>query len=827
MFRNHLAVAYRNLVKRKAGTVINVAGLSIGIAACLLIYIVTASELSFDRFHPDRERIYRVVADMNNPAYGQFYRSQVPYPAALALRDQFKGVETVTNFTSYTAKVSIPGSAKRFAGSYPSDIILADPDYFRIFPRQWLAGDAATALVRPFSVVLTEAKARSYFGDLPANELIGREVVYDDSLRLTVSGIVKDWNKNTDLIFRDFISYSTIHVSFLKDIQDIGPASLPNEWSWNDHSQVYLKLAKGVSPERIHAEMKQMFRDQLSGNKGWEVRMYLQPLSDIHFNATFTDFYGGRANLPTLYGLMGIAAFILLLAVVNFVNLSTAQSLQRAREIGVRKVLGSSRANLVFQFLTETFVLTLLAVMLSVLIAKIVMERLPTFFPEGTAFHVFAPYTLLFLAGITGGATLLAGFYPARVLSSWRPAITLKGYTRSATGHRNYLRKGLIVFQFTISLFFIIGALVVGSQLRYLLGKDLGFKKDSIVNIATGSNYSTDKRNVLAEKIRHIAGVRMASVSIETPMIDWLRGGDIKRLDNGAKVQSSERVADEYYVPLYGLTLVAGRNFQPPHDDTTGFITSKIPYGYTFRVKQAEFLINQTCARQLGFADPAAALGHMVDIGLVRGPVVGILKDFHERSLFTPIGPVYIYGSKNPLWGEINVSLNRGALQQTLAGIERCWKEVYPSEPFAYTFLDKDIERFYAKEEQTRQVVNAATLLAIFISCIGLFGLIRLTAEQRTKEIGIRKVLGASAPAIVLLLSSDFIKLVLLAVVVASPLAWYLGHRWLENFAYRIDIRWWMFVLSGALALAMAGVTVGVQALRAAGANPVDSLRAE
>ncbi|WP_162852690.1 ABC transporter permease [Dinghuibacter silviterrae] len=825
MWTHYLKIAVRNLRKRKMGAVINVAGLSVGLAACLLIYFIVASEWSFDRFHPDRERIYRVVADLPNPAGGKFYMPSAPYRAALAIKE-FRGVEDMSFFMGFQTKVTVRD--KEWAPAYPSDIMFTDPGFFAIFPRVWLFGDPVSALREPFRVVLTESKARTYFGDVPLDKVIGREVVYDDSLRLTVSGIVKDWNKNTDLIFKDFISLSTVQNSFLKDIQGLGTETVPSQWSWGDNEQVFVKLAKGETPSGFVDQAEKMFREHLTASDGRKVRMYLQPLSAVHFDADFEDFYSGKAHAPTLYGLMGIAVFILLLAVVNFINLSAAQSLQRAKEIGVRKVLGSDRRGLIRQFLTETFILVAMSGLLAVLIVRLVVGNFPSFFPAGTAVPLVTPALWIFLAFITLGTTLLAGYYPARVLSSWLPVLSLKGYGGGRTRNRNYVRKALIVFQFTMSIAFIISVLVVQKQLRFLLNKDLGFARDAIVTIPTSGNYATRDRNILADRIRQVPGVRMVSVSIEPPMIDRLRGGDLDCREKGTKVVASERVGDEFYVPLFGLKLVAGRNFAAPRDDTAGFIPSRIPYGYQFPKVRTDFLINETCARQLGFTRPSDALGHVVAAGDISGPVVGILADYHERSLFSPIGPLFVYGSRRPLWGELNVQLSGGIPYATvLAGIEQCWKGVYPSEPFDYYFLDKTIAGFYAREEQTKQVVVAATLIAIFISCIGLFGLISFTAEQKTREIGIRKVLGASVTGIVTLLSKDFLQLVCLSFVIASPLAFFVAHRWLQNFAYRIAIQWYIYALAGALALLIALVTVGFRAIRAATANPVKSLRVE
>ncbi len=819
MIKNYFKIAWRNLIKNKAFTIINVLGLTLGITTCLIVYLITGFELSYDTFHPDKERIYRAVSTFQKSSGDKNYNTAVPEPMAAAIRNDFTGVEKVVQFHNYYAKVNIRNGhseSKNFdiarEGEEPSEIIITDPEYFDIFKYQWLAGSAAS-MKEPLQVVLAESKAIKYFGPIPLNTIIGREIIYNDSLRLSVSGIVKDYPENSNFIFKDFISSATINYSFLKSEFRF------NNWrGWSGYSQTFVKLSKGESLARFEKQAAVLVKKNMEIGHGVKVYIGLQPLSDIHFNTSFEAAYGRQVHLPTLYGLMGIALFILLIASINFINLSTAQSLQRAKEIGIRKVLGSKRAGLVLQFLSETFILTLFAVILSLLVTPPLIAAFRTFIPNGVTLN-FNPQTLIFLLLVTLITSLLAGLYPAKVLSSYRPVVTLKGTGLQTGGGKNYLRRGLIVFQFAISLVFIICTIVIGNQIHYVLNADMGFTKDAIINIPTGRDYAKDKEEILAQQVKQVQGVQMVSVDMGTPAEKDHWGTVIKcRAVSDDEVESQFQTGDENYIRLYNLALVAGRNLLP--SDT-----------------MKEVLINETCAKKLGFKKPADAIGQLLEAGMSDGadnkqlPIVGVLADFHSQSLHDPISPTFMSTSKE-FSSVVTVKLSTQGkqvsnLKQTLAKIEGLWKDIYPNEKFEYKFFDKTIATFYDKEQKTAQLMNTAMAIAIFISCMGLFGLATFAAQQRTKEIGIRKVLGASVTGIVSMLSRDFVKLVFIAIVIASPVAYLFMRPWLQDFAYRINISWWIFVISGLSAVLIALVTVSFQAIKAAIANPVKSLRTE
>ncbi len=737
--------------------------------------------------------------------------------------------------------MTIPGADNRsykFSETYPSQTIIPESSYFDLFRYEWLEGNAATALDQPFRLVLTESRAHLYFGDLPLNTIIGKEVIYDDSLHLTVSGIVKDWEQHSDLVFKEFISFGTIQSSFLKEDGDLQFATRPDRWGRPENLQTFVKLTKGTTPAQFESQTIGMIRDHMTHKEDYgKVRIALQPLSALHFDDHFRDFYSRQVHLPALYMLMGITVFILLIAAVNFINLSTAQSVRRAKEIGIRKVLGSSRSTLVLQFLMEAFLLTCLAAVLSLLILFPVMRHFREYIPAGLRPDLSFPLTWIFLLCTILLTSLLAGLYPAWVISSWLPVRSIQ--TRGGGGKKGYLRKGLIVFQFGISFLFIIGAIVMNRQTQYLLNKDPGFKKEAIISIPTSSYYASHKRNILAQNIRQLPGVSMVSACMSAPMIgDNQQEGWVLQVKDKPerKIECSQRIGDEYYVPLFGLKILSGRNFMPPKDDTMGFVWSRM-VNAAIAPKHTEILINETCARQLGFKSPVEAIGQIVGTPvpgypLVAGPIVGVVADFHAQSLYAPIRPVYMYGSKNLWEGGLQVKLsgqNQSADQYStiLMGIEKCWKNIYPDEPFNYQFLDKALAGFYDRELKTAKVTSTAMLIAIFISCMGLLGLVAFTAAQRTREIGIRKVLGAGVGNIAAMLSKEFLQLIFLSMAIASPIAWYFLHQWLQGFAYRVNITGWVFVLAGLSGIGIAMLTISFRVIHAALANPVKNLRTE
>jgi len=791
MLKSYFLIAWRNIARNKIYAFINILGLTLGICACLVIFLLIHHELSFDNFHPDGKHLYRVVATTQS-GNDKFTSAIAPPPLTQAARKETSGWEAIAPY--YLLNDST---------------IFTEPSWFSIFKYDWLAGNPATALNRPFSVVLSEYSARRHFGNVPSAGLIGKELVYRDSLRVTVTGIVKDWEGNTDFPYTNFISLNTVPVSFMKN-------EIPLD-QWGDGNvfgggRVLIKLGKDATPARMATQLSTIASGKVRLEPHQKLSLRLQPLSDIHFDTGVLDGYS-RASRATQYILAGIAVFVLLLAVINFINLSTAQSIRRAKEVGIRKVLGSSRRALTIQFLVETGILTLFSVALAVLLVNPALHLFHTMVPAHLHFNPFTPDVLIFLLCVALLTTLLSGLYPARILSSWLPVLCLKGNGAPTGGEKWWLRKGLIVFQFTISLIFIISTLVIHRQIEYMSSEGLGFSTDAILNIETARGDTTGRARVLAEKLAQLSGVSMVARQSFAPISGFMTQVPLQY--KGAQtvnIPAALQIADEHFIPLYQIKLLAGIGLRPAD-------------------KLKEVVINETMVRDMGLKDPQDAIGRRLLLGDSEIPIIGVVADFHEHSYRYSIAPIVMADlpvAENSI--AVKLATNGKSishLKNTLAAIETQWKTIYSGEPFSFVFLDDSIRRIYEKENETAFLLSIAMCITIFISCMGLFGLSMFTARQRTKEVCIRKVLGASAASISILLSRNVIALVGLATIIASPIAWYGTHIWLRDFAYHATISPWIFFASGLAALTIALLTVSWQTIRTALINPAWVLRSE
>ncbi|HEX9512765.1 MAG TPA: ABC transporter permease [Puia sp.] len=808
MFKNYFKTAFRSFRKNKIISLINILGLSIGISSALIIYLIVQYDLSFDKFEPDSERIYRIVSEGPN-----WHNRGVPAPLHEAVQREIPGIEKMAAFFEYNdwnLKVSIPHDNNKAPAVFKKQegIVFAEADYFALFPRQWLAGNAATSLKDPFQLVLSESRAKTYFPSIPLADIVGRTVLFNDTIRTTVSGIVKDLDAHTDFNSQAFIALSTIPNSGLL------PYYGWTEWeSTNSISQTLIKLTPGLSAKKIERQIT-----DLAGkyNKAQSITektsFHLQALSDIHFNGD----YEGVVSKSNLFNLILLSGFLLLLGAINFINLSTAQAAQRAKEIGIRKTLGSSKAQLIFQFLQETFLLTLATTVLSVLITPLLLKAFSGFIPAGLKYEGIGEiHVLIFLAVLIVVVSLLAGFYPALVLTKFQPVLVLKSQPGSLTGRTRgiWLRKTLTISQFVIAQVFIIGTLMVNRQIHYSLEKDMGFRKNAIVNFYVPFDFfKPDQRKfVLLDKLRSIPQIEAVTLGNGAPAMGGTMTTQVTFNDGKKeiKILPDSRSGDTAFISLYHIRLLAGRNVLPADSAT-------------------ELLINETMARQMGFQQPRDAIGKFVAFDGRQVPVVGIMADFNLSSVRTAIHPLLFH--LEPRYGyAMSVALRPDASQwnDAIAKIQADWKTLYPEADFDYQFLDKSIEDFYKQDKDLSRLLAWSTGITIFISCLGLLGLVIFTANQRTKEIGIRKVLGASVAQIITLLSGDFIRLVSLAFLIAVPIAWWAIHQWLQNFAYHAAPAWWIFVISGVMMLALALFILCIRAGRAAMANPINSLRTE
>lgn len=808
MFKNFLTIAWRSLLRNKLHSFINVTGLAIGVSACMVIYLIVNFELSFNKELANYDRIYRIHSQFSG-VYSGLNRG-APTAVEGKIRDEFKGVQTVTSFQVYSTKVIIPQKEENKTFENEDRIILAEPSFFEVFGQyHWVAGNAEV-LKDPFKVVLTESRAKTYFGTDDAISVIGKEIIYRDSLSTTVAGIVKDLPFNSDIDMTDFISYGTIEKSWLsKNIQ-------LNDWgSTNSSSQVFVKLDKSSDFQQLKDQLP-ILANEYKKHSTWADNVFnAQPLAELHYDSKtgIFDYSRAAAHLPTLTILTVVAFLLLAIGAINFVNLETAQSVRRAKEVGVRKTLGSSRGALLVQFLAQSFIITVVAILLALPLTEFALSSFSDFVPVGV--HLSIKEVLPFLIAIVFVIGLLAGLYPAFVLSSFLPALALKNqaYANSSSSRSAYLRKALIVFQFSIAQVLIIGALAVSWQINYMLKKDVGFQKEAVIYFYTPWNEKASKVGVLKNELAQLKEIMNMSLSDAPPSANGWSSSTVEynpQTGDPIKVTAYRKFGDPDYLTFYNLKLAAGKNLRP---------TDSL----------REFIINRTLLGTLGFMEPEEAIGQIIKYGDKSYPIVGVVEDFHIQSLHNKIEPVIIANDADFNCFNVRLSAVNGSedFQAGIAKIEAAWKKVYPDKKFTHTFLDETLKKFYESEQRTSKLVKTAMFMAIFISCLGLFGLASFTTTQRMKEISIRKVLGSSVSGIVIMLSRDFIILILIAFMVASPLAWIAVNRWLDGFAYHMDLNVWLFIVTVIAGVVIAFITVGYQTLKAANSNPVNALRNE
>jgi predicted permease len=808
MLKNYFKSAIRSFLKNKVITLITIVGLAIGISAALVIYQIVQYDYSFDKYEPDGNRIYRIVSQGPN-----WNNSGVPSPLHEAVQRKIAGIQTTAaffEFNDWNTKVSIPQGNNQSPKVFKNqqDIVFADSSYFDIFPHQWLAGNATASLNTPYQLVLSESRAKLYFPNLPLSQIIGKTVVFNDTINTVISGIVKDLMSATDFNNKEFIALSTIPNSGLK------PYYNWDQWgNTNSVNQLFVKLTPGISPRQINVQLKNIFKASLPPDEfNDKEKHFLQPLSDIHFNTAFD----GKASKSTLHNLILLAIFLLLLGAINFINLSTAQASQRAKEVGVRKTLGSSKGQLISQFLTETFLLTVVATAISVLITPILMKIFSGYIPEGLKFAgIGQPHIIIFLVLLIIAVSLFSGIYPALIMTKFNPVTAMKNVSSNASVTRSaWIRKTLIVTQFIIAQVFIIGVLMVNKQIHYSLDKNMGFQKNAIINFYVPMNFfhpGNQKNVVLENKIRALSGVREVSLGNQSPAFNGVMTTQVtyKEGKKEITIQPDMRSGDTSFISVYRIPIMAGRNVLQTDSAT-------------------ELLINETLAHRLGFKNPRDAVGKFLEFQGREMPIVGVMADFNAASVRRAIHPLIFYSDLQ--YGyvmHIALQPDMNTWPSTIAQIKKDWTTIYPDQDFDYTFLDKTIANFYKQDVKLSKLLAWAACIAIFIGCLGLLGLVIFMANQRTKEIGIRKVLGASVMQIITLLSKDFMLLVGLAFIIAVPVAWIAMNKWLQNFAYHTKLSWWVFITGGTIMLVFALIILGIRTGRAAMANPVESLRTE
>jgi putative ABC transport system permease protein len=806
MISNYFKIAWRNLTKYKFISIINLFGLTVGLTCCLLITTYIVNELSFDRYNKNVENIYRVTRSFNN-AEGivSLNLSTVSPPFGYYLPTDFPEIKKMTRILN-NGTTTLKYKDKLFNES----VYFADQNLFDVFTLDVLQGNPKTALAGPFSAMLSEETAKRYFGNEdPMNKVLRANNQFD----IKVTGIYKGFPANSHMHPEMLISFNT-----LNDTAVYGAENLRTNWG-NNSFFTYLLLPEHYDPNRMIARFP-AFVDRHMDHKDYNgdlpskyTKLGLQRLSDIHLKSHMDYEAEPNGDISRVYIFSIIALFILIIACINYMNLSTARSALRAREIGIRKVIGARRKEIIFQFLSESVLISWTAILISFVLLYLTLPWLNKISNQTLSIHMLMGWQILIPILLTPFIVgMLAGLYPALFMSSFQPIKTLKGLLKVGSGNISF-RKVLVVAQFTISIVLIITTVVVFQQLRFMQGASLGYDKEHIVTLPYYSDINTSYESFRNELLQN-PGIKNITRSSRIPtgrLLDDMGASTLVGDSMRPVTADIKFVAVDYdFIPTYGIRVLAGRNFNR-----------------AFGTDTSNFILNETAVRAIGWKSPEEAVGRNFKYGQSTGKVIGIIHDFHFESLRQKIVPIVLLNPAQPYFNSLSVKVSGKNIKAELATIEKKWTKYLPEFPYQYTFLNEHFASLYESEQKQGTIFTVFACIAIFIASLGLFGLSAFAITQRIKEIGIRKVLGARVDSIVALLSGDFLKLILIAAVIAFPLAWYAMSQWLQDFAYRIPIHWWVFALSGFLATLVALATVSFHAVRAAIANPVNSLRAE
>ncbi|MBD2751604.1 ABC transporter permease [Spirosoma validum] len=804
MFRNYVKISLRNLWRNRKVSAISIIGLSIGLACGLVLFLLVSYMFSFDRYHAKADRTYWIVTDIRQD--NVIPTDATPRPFGDVLRQNYPFIESAVRLENMFGRIiSVPdgkgGYAQKFEES--RNLCFTEPQFFDVFDTKWISGNPKTALLAPNTVVLSERYAQKYFGS--ANP-IGKTLRFDNKTDLTVTGLVNDLPSNTKLRYDVFISYATVPVL----LSDQGQQAMQN---WESVSTMcFVTLRQGTSVEQLASVFPGIRQKYLNTQEAKKLDFHALPLDDLNHNPQ----YGGQAPRPILYALIAVGLFLVMAACINFINLATAYALKRSKEVGVRKVVGSSRGQLIRQFMTETALITFVAVVLSLLLAQIALpflnQALSMLHADLSILDVFKPDALLWFGGLVAGVILLAGFYPSLVMARFNPVAALRaGYgqlTAKQVGNVS-VRRGLVVVQFFITQLFIIGVIVMMTQVRHMQQTNMGFRKEAILMIPVPTGNAL-KQDVVRNQLRQIAGVEHVSLCVEPP-------ASHRRIPvpftydthtETEKFPTTVKVGDKDYIPLFGIKLVAGRNFL--NNDTTN----------------SEALVNVTMVKQLGLRAPTDVLGKQLKIWGGTKTIVGVVTDFHISELREAIPPTTIL-NYYPEKHMAALKLTPANLTTTVKAVETSWNELFPEHVFKADFVDDLMNQFYLTERILLGLAEVFSLIAILIGCLGLYGLVAFIAETRTKEIGVRKILGASPNELMWLFGREFSRLLIIGFLLASPVGWFLMNSWLRGYVYRIELGGWIFATTLLTTVLITTLTVGYESMKAALMNPAKALKTE
>ncbi|MEZ4946095.1 MAG: ABC transporter permease [Cyclobacteriaceae bacterium] len=794
MLKNYFTITIRNLKRNLSYSVINVFGLALGITCSMVLFLMITFYTSYDNYHDNKDRIYRVVSSSDNNGRAD-YTPGVPVPLPDAVKNDFTGIEHVLFISGgYNGIFSIEENGTKKIFEQSEGFAYTDSTFFTFFNRALIIGDYKSALEQPNQVLLSENTAKKFFGD---KNPVGELVRFDNKLDLRVTGVMENQPDNTNFPFEILISYATIK----KEQEESGWGSTSSD------NQCYVMLQQGVAPSDIDGQ----FPEQIAKNQGdrasRELKRWLQPLSDLSYDDRFGNYRYTTISKSSILAMGVVAIFLLITACINFINLSTAVAVKRSKEVGIRKVLGGQRVQLVGQYLAETGLITFIALLLSVGLAELTLIQLNAFLDINLHVDFGNVQLVLFLGLIWIIVSLISGFYPALLLSGFSPALALKNKITNRSTGGFALRRGLVVFQFVISQLLIVGTVILLSQMNFLESKDLGFSKEAIVTVPIPENAPVNNKKALKSELLRMAGVEKVSLCSRPPSSGAvaMTGYNIEGVEGEHLTQV--KMADEDYIDLFQITLLDG-------NDLVGLDSAN------------SFLVNEKLVKSLGLENPEEIIGRVISMWGMSLPVAGVVKDFHTMSLAREIDPTIIF-NRLRRYETMAVKIKPGQVNETLASVEKAWSAQYPDFLFSYQFMDEEIREFYETEQKMSTLLVIFSVIAITIGCLGLYGLISFMANEKEKEIGVRKVLGASIGNILFIFSREFIVLIVIAFLMAAPLAAYVMGNWLDNFAYRIPLTGLMFVTGIVVTFIIAFVTVGFRSVRAALANPISALRNE
>jgi ABC-type antimicrobial peptide transport system permease subunit len=797
MLENYFKIALRNLKQNKVYMLINTLGLGLGSACAILIFLLVRYHLSFDEFHANPDRIYRVVTEQHRDNIS--YSNYVPNPLGKVLREDYTFSEQVARVATFDQELISVNSGKEVKKfKEKNGVAFTETAFFDIFNYPLLQGDIKTALTEPNTAILTERLANKYFG---SSNPVGKILRVDNRVDLRVTAVLENLPVNTDRKTEIYASYAT-----LKAYEEW--FSRDDFWGgMSSEMQCYVRLKPRISPRQVEKVLSTYVMKYRANSKN--VHHYkLQSLSNIHFDSR----YGGLMEKKNLWALAFIGLALIITSGINFINLATALAVKRAKEVGIRKVLGGNRAQLFWQFVTETGLLMIVAMTLAIGLTFVALPYVNGWFSSQLSFNLIADRSLvIFIMTLTLVLTFFAGSYPGLILAEFKPVEVFQNKVARWNVAGFNIRRVLIIFQFAICQVLVISMIVISSQMRYSKQSDLGFDKDAVIMLPFGSGSTATTSHTLKNRLNEIAGVKQVSLCFTAPTShdDWNTDIGYDNRPENEPFKVSVKAGDEHYVPAFGLELVTGRNVFP--SDSV-----------------REFLVNETFVRKLNLSSPEQVIGKTISLdgGEIKAPIVGVIKDFHDKSFHQDISAVCIMPSYD-LYNRFAVKVSPTNLKTTLALVDRIWSETYPNEVYEHEFLDAQIGKFYETEEAMLKWTEVFAGIAIFIGCMGLYGLVSFMALQKTKEIGIRKVLGSSLLQILWIFGKEFSVLILIAFLIATPLAGWLMNSWLQHFTYHVELNSWIFVLTIGVTLIIAGLTVAYKAVVAALANPVKSLRSE